>query len=84
MKTIVSVLAITVVAALALTGCGQSNSSDSAYAPATNSSMVDTNGLGGVNTNLPVTNSLPDVYTNPPATNSLPEVNTNLPPGTNQ
>jgi ABC-type oligopeptide transport system substrate-binding subunit len=71
MKSIVPVFALTVLAALALTGCGPNSSSDSANTPATNSSVADSNGMSGVNTNVP-------------ATNNLPEVNTNLPTGTNQ
>ena len=71
MKFIVPVLPIIVLAALAFTGCGPSSTTDSGNPSATNSSLVETNGLSGVSTNLP-------------ATNSLPYVNTNLPTTTNQ
>ncbi len=70
MKSIVSVLGIIVLGTLALTGCGPGSATDATNPPATNSSMVDTNGMTGVNTNLP-------------ATNNLPYMNTNLPPTTN-
>jgi len=70
MKSIVSVLGIVALATLALTGCGPGSATDATNPPATNSSLVDTNGMGGVSTNLP-------------ATNNLPYVNTNLPPTTN-
>jgi hypothetical protein len=71
MKSIITLSAITALAAFALVGCNQSTSTNSGDAQSTNSSMPDTNGMSGVTTNMP-------------ATNSLPGMNTNAPTGTNQ
>jgi hypothetical protein len=56
MKTIITLSAITLLAALALTGCGQNSSSGSTDASATNSNM---NPAGGAGTNMMSTNSMP-------------------------
>ena len=69
MKSILTLSAITGLAALALVGCNQSSTDSSTTAPATNA---------------PAVNNVPDVNTNLPATNSVPNVNTNLVSGTNQ
>jgi hypothetical protein len=61
MKSIIPLLAIPVLVTLALVGCDQNNSSNSANAQSTNSRMSDGT------TNMPATNSLPDVNTNTPA-----------------
>jgi hypothetical protein len=55
MKSIVPLLAIPVLAALALVGCNQNTPS--------NSGMSDAGSI----TNMPATNSLPDINTNTPA-----------------
>jgi hypothetical protein len=57
MKSILTLSAITILAALALVGCNQNTPSSSTDASATNSNM---NGASG-------TNSLPDMNTNMPA-----------------
>ena len=69
MKSIITLSAITGLAALALVGCNQSNSGSSTVVPSTNA---------------PVVNNVPDMSTNLPSTNSLPDMNTNLPASTNQ
>jgi hypothetical protein len=61
MKSIIPLLAIPVLVTLALVGCDQNTSSNSANAQSTNSSMSDGT------TNMPATNNLPDVNTNTPA-----------------
>jgi hypothetical protein len=71
MKSTITLLAITVLAAFALVGCNQNTPSNPTDAQSTNSSMTDTNGMTGGTTNMP-------------ATNSMPDVNTNLPTNTNQ
>jgi hypothetical protein len=71
MKSIIPLLAISVLAAFALVGCNQDTSSNSTGSQSTNSSMSDAGSiLGG--------------FTNTPATNSLPDMNTNVPASTNQ
>jgi uncharacterized lipoprotein NlpE involved in copper resistance len=66
MKSIMTLSAITVLAALALVGCNQNTSSSSTDTSATNSSV---GGAGNANTNMPPTNSLPEVHTNMASTN---------------
>ena len=61
MKSIITLAAITILAASALVGCNQNTPTGSTDAPATNSSV---GGAGNANTNMPPTNSLPDVHTN--------------------
>jgi uncharacterized lipoprotein NlpE involved in copper resistance len=51
MKSIITLSAITGLAALALVGCNQSNSDSSTNVPSTNASAV--NNVPDVNTNLP-------------------------------
>jgi uncharacterized lipoprotein NlpE involved in copper resistance len=63
MKSIITLSAITGLAALALVGCNQSNSGSSTDMPSTNA---------------PAVNNVPDMNTNLPATNSVPNLNTNL------
>jgi hypothetical protein len=71
MKSMITLSAITVVAAFALVGCNQNNPGSSTDTSATNSSMSGASStIGGT--------------TNTPATNSLPDMNTNLPASTNQ
>jgi len=84
MKSMIPLLAITILATLALVGCNQSSPDNSTNAQSTNSSLSDTNGPIGGTTNMTATNSLPEINTNTPATNSLPDVNTNIPASTNQ
>jgi hypothetical protein len=67
MKSIIPLLAITVLAALALVGCNQNSPSNSTDMQSTNSSVSDTNSIIGGTTNMPATNNLPDVNTNMPA-----------------
>jgi hypothetical protein len=71
MKSIIPLLAITVLAALALVGCNQNSPSNSTDMQSTNSGTSDTNGMISGTTNMP-------------ATNSLPAMNTNMPASTNQ
>ena len=71
MKSIITLSAITILAALALVGCNQNTPGGSTDASATNSSVAGAGGASGGTTNLPSTNSLPDM-------------NTNAPTGTNQ
>ena len=83
MKSMITLSAIPILAALALVGCGQNNSNSSTDTMATNSNMSDaTNAVGGT-TNMPPVNSVPMITTNMPATNSV-EGSTNLPANTNQ
>jgi hypothetical protein len=67
MKSIIPLLAIPVLAALALVGCNQNSPSNSTGTQSTNSSMSNANGITGETTNMPATNSLPDMNTNVPA-----------------
>ena len=67
MKSIIQLLAIPVMAALALVGCNQNSPSNSTDAQSTNSSMSVANGTIGGITNVPATNSLPNINTNMPA-----------------
>jgi predicted small secreted protein len=71
MKSIITLLAITVLAAWVLTGCNQNSPGNSTDAQSTNSTTGDVNGTGSGTNNMP-------------ATNSLPDTNTNMPAGTNQ
>ncbi len=71
MKSIIPLLTITALAALALVGCNQNSPINSTDTQSTNSSAGDTNGLASG-------------ITNPPAANSVPNVNTNMPASTNQ
>jgi hypothetical protein len=64
MKSIIPLLAITLLAALALVGCNQNAPSNSTDMQSTNSSASDTNAMTGGNTNMPATNSLPDMNSN--------------------
>jgi uncharacterized protein YcfL len=71
MKSTVTLLAITALAAFALVGCGQNTPDNSTDTQSTNSSMTGASGaVVGI--------------TNMPATNSMPGVNTNMPASTNQ
>jgi uncharacterized protein YcfL len=67
MKSMIPLLAISVLAAFALVGCNQNTPSNSTDTQSTNSSMSDTNGISGGITNTPATNSLSDMSTNTPA-----------------
>jgi hypothetical protein len=62
MKSIITLSAVTLLAALALAGCSQNTPGSSTDTPATNSSMNGASGTGGA------TNSLPNMNTNVPAT----------------
>jgi hypothetical protein len=53
MKSIIPLLAIPVLAALALVGCNQNSPSNSTDAQSTNSSSSDTNSVPSLNTNMP-------------------------------
>jgi uncharacterized protein YcfL len=64
MKSIIPLLAISVLAAFALVGCNQNTPGNSTDTQSTHSSMSDTNGINGGITNMPATNSLPNVNTN--------------------
>jgi hypothetical protein len=65
MKSIITLTAVTILAALAATGCNQNTAGNSTDASATNSNMTGGSGISG--TNMPSTNSLPDMNTNMPA-----------------
>jgi len=69
MKSIISLLAIPVVAMLLVVGCNPNkpNPSDSPNPSATNSSVSGTNNVVYGNTNLPTTNVISDVTVNKPA-----------------
>ena len=84
MKSIIPLLAITILAALAVVGCNQNSPSNSTDTQSTNSPMSDVSGTISGTTNMPGTNSLPDMNTNMPAINSVPNINTNMPASTNQ
>jgi len=71
MKSIVQLLALSVMATFALSGCNQNTQSNSTDAQSTNTSVNDAR-------------SMPDVSTNIPAAHSLPDMNTNMPASTNQ
>jgi hypothetical protein len=58
MKSIIPLSAITVLAALALVGCNQSNSTET---PSPNSRMSDADGMMGRTTNMSATNSMPNM-----------------------
>jgi hypothetical protein len=64
MKPILLRSAITVLAALALVGCNQSNSTET---PSSNSRMSDAKEMMGGTTNMTATNNMPNM--NMPATN---------------
>jgi ABC-type oligopeptide transport system substrate-binding subunit len=53
MKSIISLSAITVLAALALVGCNQNSPSNSTKTPSPNSSMNHANNMPNMNTNMP-------------------------------
>jgi hypothetical protein len=57
-KSIIPLSAITVLAALALVGCNQSNSTET---PSSNSRMSDASGMMGGTTNMTATNSMPNM-----------------------
>jgi ABC-type oligopeptide transport system substrate-binding subunit len=80
MKSIITLSAITILAALALVGCNQNTPGNATDGPATNSSMSSDSAV----TNPPAISSVPELNTNSPATNSEPELITNAPAGTNQ
>jgi len=61
MKPIASLLAITVLAALALVGCNPSNSTETS---SPNSSMSHDNGMMHGTTNMMATNNMPQMNTN--------------------
>jgi ABC-type oligopeptide transport system substrate-binding subunit len=84
MKSIITLSAITILAALALVGCNQSTPGNATDAPATNSSMSSDSGAASAVTNPPAISSVPEMNTNSPATNGEPEMITNAPAGTNQ
>jgi len=67
MKSIITLSAITALAAFALAGCNQNTPSNPGDAQSTNSITTDTNGMSGVTINMPATNSLPGMNTNAPA-----------------
>jgi len=70
--------AITILAALALAGCGQNTDSNSTGTQSTNSSTGGTsNMMNGASGTMGGT-------TNLSAINSVPDINTNMPAGTNQ
>jgi hypothetical protein len=71
MKSIITLLTITLLGAFALVGCNQNPPSNSTGSQSTNSGASDTS-------------SIPGGFTNMPATNSLPDMNTNVPASTNQ
>ncbi len=58
MKSIIPLSAITALAALALVGCNQSNSTET---PSSYSRMSDANGMMGGTTNMTATNSMPNM-----------------------
>ena len=66
MKSIITLSAVPVLAALVLVGCNQNNPGNSTDTQSTNASGT----MGGA-TNLPATNSLPDMKTNVPAGSNL-------------
>ncbi len=84
MKSTIKLSAITVLAALALVGCGQKKPDNSTDAQSTNTSMSGDNGATTLITNTPAPGSVPDMNTNSLATNSEPEMNANVPASTNQ
>jgi hypothetical protein len=84
MKTTIKLSAITVLAALALVGCGQKTPDNSTDATSTNSSASVDSGATTSITNASAINSVPEMNTNSLATNSVPEMNTNAPASTNQ
>jgi len=67
MKSILSLSAITALAALVLVGCDRNSPGSSAETPSPNSRVNQANGMMGGATNMPATNSLPSMDTNMPA-----------------
>lgn len=57
MRSFIRLSAITILAALALVGCNQSNSET----PSANSKMNDANGMMSGSTNMSATNSMPNM-----------------------
>jgi ABC-type oligopeptide transport system substrate-binding subunit len=57
-KSFIRLSAITILAALALVGCNQSNSTET---PSSNSKMNDANGMMSGSTNMTATNSMPNM-----------------------
>jgi ABC-type oligopeptide transport system substrate-binding subunit len=58
MKSFIRLSAISILAALALVGCNQSNSTET---PSSNSKMNDANGMMSGSTNMTATNSMPNM-----------------------
>jgi len=78
MKSIITLSAITVLAALALAGCDQNAGSNSTDTQSTNSST------GGASNIVSGANGTMGGTTNLTAINSVPVMNTNTPASTNQ
>jgi hypothetical protein len=63
MKSMISLLTITILAVLALVGCNQSSPSNSTETPPANASMSHGNGMmsGTTNMNMSATNNMPNM-----------------------
>jgi uncharacterized lipoprotein YbaY len=59
MKSMMPLLAISILAACALVGCNQSEPANSAGVQPTNASVADTNGMTGTITNMPSSTNMP-------------------------
>ena len=79
MKSIIALSAITVLAALALAGCGQNPGGNSTGTQSTNSTSV-----GGASNIVSGAGGTMGGTTNLTAINRVPDINTNIPAGTNQ
>ena len=84
MKSNITLSVLTFLAAFALVGCNQNNSSSLTGTSTTNAILSGASGSMGGTTNTSAINSVPVINTNVPATNSLPGMSTNLPASTNQ
>jgi uncharacterized lipoprotein NlpE involved in copper resistance len=84
MKSIITLSALTFLAAFGLVGCNPNSPSGSSDTPTTNSRMSGASSTVRGNTNMSAITSLPVINTNLPATNSLPDMTTNLPDSTNK
>jgi hypothetical protein len=67
MKSILSLSAITALAASVLVGCNQNSPGNSTETASPNSSMNHANGMMDGATNMPATNNMPSMDTNMPA-----------------
>jgi hypothetical protein len=74
MKSIVPLLAMTVLSAFMVAGCDQNTTDNSNNMSSTNSSGLSTNDINSIITNTPSTNNLSDLNTNVPAQTNIADM----------